>query len=432
MPYPFYKSLRFRFGLIFGLLFLACLLVVAVFLYKDVQQQLEKSFASTLNIQAKNILQKTDVSPTVIPLPDENEYFLLTYNNTHKTDTLYNNLPSFILHKTSETQHWRSVQRSKQFETGGIITIVYALKADDLYTALLHLKEILFIYIPVALALSFAMAYWLSGFLLKPITNIINKANKINLQNNIQLIDEPATNDELHQLVVTLNKMLSRIEKQSQQQNAFFASASHELRTPLSNMLTELQVTQLQDVSPQVQTIFHNQVTEVLRLKKLVNDFLLMSQLKAGALHINKTSAAINDVLFDCIEKIKTRAREKNQTFKIEFIPEQEEFIVIIDKMQLQIIINNLLDNATKYGNDNSVIQIIITKTSENISLKIINKTSHNIINPESLVKEFARTDFMKDGFGLGLWITDQLMQMNDKTMLLSSNQNTFCAELML
>ena len=432
MPYPFYKSLRFRFGLIFGLLFLACLLVVAIFLYNNVQQQLEKSFTSTLNIKAKNILQKTEISPTVIPLPDENEYFLLTYNNTNTIDTLYNNLPTVILHKTAETQHWRSIQRSKKFETGGIVTIIYALKADDLYTALLHLKEILFIYIPVALLLSFVMAYLLSGFLLKPITNIINKANNINLQNNIQLIDEPATKDELHQLVVTLNKMLSRIEKQSQQQNAFFASASHELRTPLSNMLTELQVTQLQDVSPQVQTIFQNQVTEVLRLKKLVNDFLLMSQLKAGALHINKTSVAIADVLFDCIEKVKTRAKEKNQMFKVEFIPEQEEFIVMMDKIQLQIILNNLLDNAIKYGGNDSVIQMMITKTSKNISLKIINQTPATISNAEDLVKEFARTDFMKDGFGLGLWITDQLMQMNDKKLLLSSKEKIFSAELIL
>jgi len=430
--YPFYKSLRFRFGLIFGFLFLVCLLAIAFFLYKDVQQQLEKSFSSRLNAQAKIILQKTEISPLIVPLPDEKEYFLLTYNNTQKTDTLFNNLPIALKRLSFETQYWRSVQSSRTLETGGVITIVYALRADELNNALEQLRAILFIYIPVVLIASFIAAYFLSGFLLKPITNIISKANHINLQNNIQLIDEPATKDELHNLVFTLNKMLERIQKQSQQQNAFFASASHELRTPLSNMLTELQVLQSQNISPQMQDVFKSQVAEVQRLKKLVNDFLLMSQLKAGAVYVNKTDVDVADVCLNCIEKLKKKSKEKHQTFKIELEPEHAEFIVKADKGHLFIVLNNLLDNAVKYGIASSLISVSIVKTNDSIFIKIINETDAIINNVESLTKEFTRNDVLKEGFGLGLWITAQLVNINKGELTLSFDNPLFQAEVIV
>lgn len=430
--YPFYKSLRFRFGLIFGFLFLVCLLAIAFFLYKNVQQQLEKSFSSRLNAQAKNILQKTEISPLIVPLPDDKEYFLLAYNNTQKTDTLFNNLQETLLHSSSKVQYWRRTKSNRTLETGGIVTIVYALQADDLNNALEQLRAILFVYIPVALIFSFIAAYSLSGFLLKPITNIISKANNINLQNNIQLIDEPATKDELHNLVVTLNKMLERIQNQSQQQNAFFASASHELRTPLSNMLTELQVLQSQNISPKMQAVFKSQVAEVQRLKKLVNDFLLMSQLKAGAMPVNQTNVDVADACLDCIEKLKAKSKEKQQTFKIELEPEHAAFVVKADREHVFIILNNLLDNAIKYGNASSVISIQIVKTTNTIAVKIMNETHAVINNVENLTTEFTRSDVLKEGFGLGLWITKQLVSINKGQLAISFDDNRFQAKVML
>lgn len=424
--YPFYKSLRFRFGLIFGFLFLVCLLMIAFILYKNVEQQLEDSFRSRLAVQAKNVLQKTEISPLVIPLPDDKEYFLLCYNNTKQTDTLFTNLAA--QQSSLESGNWRSFHGSKTLATGGIVTIVYVLPADDLNDALHHLTEILFVYIPAVLLVSFIAAYFLSGFLLQPITNIIAKAGSINLQNSIRLIEEPRTKDELHRLVITLNHMLERIEKQSQQQNAFFASASHELRTPLSNMLTELQVMRLQHLSPQMQAMFNNQEEEVRRLKKLVNDFLLMSQLKAGALYANKAAIDITDCCLNAIETYSAKAKEKQMAIKIEFQPSDTDFIISADKSHCQIILNNALENAVKYGSYATVIHLLITKKKDKIALKISNQTNLVVEKTESLTKEFSRSDFIKDGFGLGLWITNQLLTMNDATLTLSASDNTFVA----
>lgn len=430
--YPFYKSLRFRFGLIFGLLFLSFLLVVVFFLFANVKIQLEKSFESRLSSQANIVLQKTGISPLTVPLPQENEYFLLAYNNGKQSDTLFNNLPlsaKLLSVQTAQTLPWRTLQTSRTLETGGAINVLYALPANELNNSLKQLRLILFIYIPLSLFISFIAGYFLSGVLLQPINHIISKANDTNLQNEIQLLKEPKTKDELHHLTVTLNRMLKRIQKQSQQQNAFFASASHELRTPLSVMLTELQVLQMSNVSGEIKLVLQNQTAAVQRLNKLVNDFLLMSQLKSGTLLLQKENINIVELITGCSEKLINKMQLQSLSLKIKLLPVDSSFDVLADALLLQVIIFNLIENAVKYSKEQTQIEIIVEQKEENIIFNISNKTDKEIINVEKLTDGFQRENNYKDGFGLGLWIVYQLIKKNNGNLLLSYQHPLFIAE---
>ncbi|MGI8952065.1 MAG: HAMP domain-containing sensor histidine kinase [Chitinophagaceae bacterium] len=430
--YPFYHSLRFRFGLIFGLLFLFFLLGIVFFLYSNVKYQLEKSFADRLKSQANIVLQKTEISPLTIPLPQEKEYFLLTYNNGKQSDTLFNNLPlsaKLLSAQNPRVQLWRALYVSRILETGGIINIWYALSANELNKNLEQLRLVLFIYIPLSLFISFIAGYFLSGFLLQPIHHIISKANDTSLQNEIQLLKEPKTKDELHHLSVALNRMLERIQKQSQQQNAFFASASHELRTPLSVMLTELQVLQMSNTSLEIKSILQNQIAAVQRLNKLVNDFLLMSQLKSGTLMLQKENVNIVELVTDSSERLMNKMQQQFLSLKINLLPVDGNFDVWADAALLQIIIFNLMENAAKYAKAQTLIEITIKQIDKNILFNISNTTDKEIINIEKLTDEFKREDDYKEGFGLGLWIVKQLIVLHDAKFNLLYINRTFMAE---
>ena len=431
-PYPFYQGLRFRFGLIFGLLFLSFLLVIVFFLFSNVKIQLEKSFESRLGSQANIILQKTEISPLTIPLPQENEYFLITYNNSKKIDTLFNNLPApakVLTASNLKTKWWQAIQASRTLETDGVVNVMYALPANELNNDIEQLRLILFIYVPVALLISFISGYFLSGFLLKPIAHIISKANDTSLQNEIQLLKEPKTKDELHHLTVALNRMLQRIQKQSQQQNAFFASASHELRTPLSLMLTELQVLQMSNVPGEIKPVVQNQIEAVQRLNKLVNDFLLMSQLKSGTLILQKENINIVELITGCSERLMDKMQPRNLSLKINLLPVDGNFDVWADAALLNVIIFNLMENAVKYAKEQTQIEIIAEQKEENIVFNISNVTDKKIINIEKLNNEFQREDNYKDGFGLGLWIVDQLVKKKNGNLLLSYQHPLFIAQ---
>jgi len=411
--YPFYTSLRFRFGLIFGLVFLCFLLATGFVLYTNVKSQFEKSFAARLQTQGNLILQETEINPLTVPLPANGEYFRMTYEANNKNDTLFNNLPKSLNNTEQRTDLslWRSVELTRNFETGGEIRILYVISAEELVQDINRLKIILFIYFPISFLAALIAGYFLSGFLLRPIENIVNKANDVSLQNEIILLEEPTVNDEIHKLTASLNQMLTRIKKQAQYQNAFFASASHELRTPLSVMLTELQILQNDQVPESIRPVIGNQIAEVQRLSKLVNDFLLMSQLKSGMLICNKSEIDLPEITMEVLERMTTKALLKHQNFKVEIIPEDGQFTISSDRSHLTSILINLLENAIKHGKPNTTVHVEIADSPDSTTITVRNTSNSTISDVTILSQEFNKQDFSNDGFGLGLWIVNRLAE---------------------
>ncbi|MBE9462695.1 histidine kinase dimerization/phospho-acceptor domain-containing protein [Dyadobacter subterraneus] len=414
VSYPFYSSLRFRFGLIFGFVFLCFLLIAGFTLYSNVRQQFEKSFAARLQTQGNAILRQTDVSPLTIPLPTQNEYFLLIYQANDRQDTLFNNLP--IQLKSSEnnanSSSWRYKVMIRNLETGASIRIVYMLAATELTADINRLKIILFFYFPVSFLAALVAGYFLSGFLLRPVENIVKKADQISLQNQIILLEEPAVRDELHKLTGSLNNMLNRIQKQAKEQNAFFASASHELRTPLSVMLTELQIIDAGSLVPDIKSVIENQIVEVRRLNKLVNDFLLMSQLKSRALILNKSQVNLPELAIEILESLTKKAQLKSQTFKVALVPETGTFNVFTDQSHLKTMLSNLIENAIRHGRPESAIDIEVIQVNQGIVFEIKNESLMAVSDISVITNEFSKQDLNNEGFGLGLWIVSRLCEI--------------------
>lgn len=430
--YPFYTSLRFRFGLIFGFAFLCFLVAIGFILYSSVRDQFEKSFSARLKTQGNLVLQETEITPITIPFPTNGEYFQLIYDANHKQDTLFNNLPSSLRNFPGQVDPmlWRSASLEKTLETGGVIRILYILPATELIRDINHLQLILFLYFPLAFLAALVVGYLLSGFLLRPIENIVTKANDISLQGQIHLLEEPVVHDELHALAVSLNRMLSQIRRQAQYQNAFFASASHELRTPLSIMLTELQILQHDQIPPNVKPVIENQISEVQRLNKLVNDFLILSQLKSGTLILTKTELNIAEVTLEILERYSTRLLENAQIIKIELLPEDGEFEICTDRSHLVTMLINLMDNVVKHGQHNSTAHLRIEKNDDQIGLTICNSSKTTVKDPTMLMSEFNKQDFSSEGFGLGLWIVKRLSETIGAEFEVDFKQQDFKAQL--
>ena len=411
--YPFYTSLRFRFGLIFGFVFLCILLATGFILYTYVKGQFDKSFAARLQTQGNLILQETEINPLTVPLPGKGEYFRLIYEANNHHDTLFNNLPKSFnkVAQPADVSPWRSKELIRNPETGGILRITYVISGEELIQDINRLKIILFVYFPISFLAALIVGYFLSGFLLRPIENIVNRANDVSLQNQIILLEEPSVKDEIHQLTTSLNQMLARIQKQAQYQNAFFASASHELRTPLSVMLTELQTLQNDQIPTAFKPVINNQVAEVQRLSKLVNDFLLMSQLRSGMLISNKSEIDLPEIIMEVLERMTTKALHKHQNFRIEVTPEDGQFMISTDRSHLLTILINLFGNAIKHGKPETTIHVEIGDLVDKTIMTVRNISNTSIPDISMLRQEFNKQNFSNEGFGLGLWIVSQLAE---------------------
>jgi len=420
----FYQSLRFRFGLLFNSLLFLCVSFIVYSLYKNAKTELDRSFSLQLSSAANTVLQKTDLNPISVPLPKSGEFFRIMYDNGIRKTGLIDNLPQDVADK----EKWRTVSLKKYPENGGTLSVDFALSAENYRAGVKKLRQLLYIYLPVAFLVSFLGGYLLSGFLLRPLRRIIGNANQVDLD-HITLLTEPRTRDEFYHLTDALNRMLLRIDEQVKQQAAFFTMASHELRTPISNMLTELQVFNRELSYPDTRNLLDNQEQEVKRMKALVDNFLWMSQIESGNLRTNRSEIDLAELVLELSETFTKQMALNRQRLRLDLSPVDGDFRISGDRNQVEVILHNLMANAVKYGEPGTTIELTLFRNAKT-GILISNAVTHTIEDPKKLKGQFLRDTFHKDGFGLGLWIADTLSRKNNARLSLNSTNKRFSATL--
>ena len=108
------------------------------------------------------------------------------------------------------------------------------------YHNLLELQKTLGILFVVGLSLLFVVGYFLARASLKPIRDIVRKAETITASHIDRRLPVKNEKDELGELSTTFNALLDRLEISFNSQRMFVSNASHELRTPLAALIAEL------------------------------------------------------------------------------------------------------------------------------------------------------------------------------------------------
>ena len=421
-----HKTVRTKASVYFALGFTALWMICNAMFYMEFSATLWDNFDSEMKNKATLIAKQTILNPRLVPLPEDSENFLIIHTDFYETvDTLFVPPPDLFNRLSTE----RNV-RIEEDTAYGTLTILYSTPADKVNESMRKITFLFFVSFLLALVLAVMLGFWLSGKLIRPINRIIKLADITDLHNNTQLLNESASEDELKCLFASFNRMLTRIKEQSDLQNTFFASASHELRTPLSVMQTRIQVLLSgEQLSDDTRQVFREQLTEVRRMIKIVNDFLLMSELQNGTMEAVKTECDIADLFAGHISRHKQKGIERGLSFKISFTPVNKTFTVSADEEMLSIIINNLIMNAWKYSQENQVIDILLEKTDTGlITVHVRNKIRKDITPDISAVKQsfYHAKPLHAEGSGLGLWIANRLSELNGFTLSVSMSDDVF------
>src|SRR5205085_9207602 len=136
------------------------------------------------------------------------------------------------------------------------------------------------------IAIAAGLVFLVTMFTMRPIRKIIQQSSIIKASGQMERVSVPLSRDETYELATALNTMLNRLELSVRTQVNFFASAAHELRTPLTIMQTELSVAMNATADVSTRKTLESTLSEVERLGRIVNDFLLISQLKNESLDI--------------------------------------------------------------------------------------------------------------------------------------------------
>ena len=421
-----HKTIRTKATIYFALGFTLLWIVCNVFLYIEFEKTLWDNFDNQMKNKATFIANRTSINPRLVPLPEDSENFIIIHTDFYETtDTLF--APHTKLINSLSTG--RNVRIEEETEDG-TLTVIYSMSANDVEKSIQKIIFIFALALILELILAVLLGYWLSGKIVSPVKRIIKLADITDLKNNTQLLNTAESEYELKQLIAAFNRMLARIKEQSDLQNAFFASASHELRTPLSIMQTRIQVL-LSDkqISDDTKQVFQEQLAEVRRMIKMVNDFLLMSELQNGNMQTNNTECDLSEMLTNIISRNKQIGTERNLSFRISFTPENETFLVVADEEKLSIILNNLIINSLKYAQENTVIDILLEKSEiEQIIIHIKNEIRKEISPNISTIKQsfYHSRPLHVEGSGLGLWIANRLSEVSGFKLSISITDNIF------
>jgi signal transduction histidine kinase len=209
---------------------------------------------------------------------------------------------------------------------------------------------------------------------------------------------------------------------QLQQQN-FMMAVTHELKTPISVARLNLETMQKYSLDPDKQKkLIRMTLEETARLNFLTNNILVSSQLEGGGYQSSHEELDFSDLLKDCIQDFRNRYPDRNFTEQIE--PDME---VKGDPLLLQILINNLVENALKYSPKESPVKAILKKENAGVQLQIIDEGS-GIAEDE---KKRIFTKFYRigneatrktQGTGLGLYLCSKIARDHNADIRVTNN----------
>jgi signal transduction histidine kinase len=192
----------------------------------------------------------------------------------------------------------------------------------------------------------------------------------------------------------------------------FISTAAHELRNPINALHLTLNAIDLLvgrneplDIS-ELRERIGRAIGQVDRLNALLNCLLDISRLSSGHLGLKITQFDLSALTREVVSRI----GEENKRPDIS-LDAPDELIIRSDRLKLEQVIVNLLSNAIKYG-DGKPVEITLSSEGALISVQI---KDHGIgIAPEDherIFKRFERGDHSSRGFGLGLWISKEIIQ---------------------
>lgn len=303
---------------------------------------------------------------------------------------------------------------------------VYVLAYDNSRAEnLLELRTILFWSILFSVWLSITASYFFSKLAIWPISKINAKVKEINSSKLSDRLEEGKRKDEIEQLAITFNQMLSDLEMVFKSQNEFVSNASHELRTPFAIMIAESDYILRHERNPDEYIKHISGLTNDLRkLNLLLNSLLELAQINR-ANRITESEIRIDELIFSTIKSLKDKYPGRKILPKIEYSDNENDLLFTGNPGLLEIAIKNLIDNACKFSNED--VDVKISTSEKSIVVTIID---HGVGIPENeidnIFKPFRRGSNVKyiSGFGVGLSIVGKIIELHRAKIQVTSTEN--------
>ncbi len=201
-------------------------------------------------------------------------------------------------------------------------------------------------------------------------------------------------------------RLAAAIENSQESQRRFFQNSSHELKTPLMAIQGYAEGIQTglfaQDVSSSII------LEESERMTRLVDEILSISKIDAHRLALNKTTADVREILYDCLRAVEGIQQERGVEFALDF--DSKPVLLSCDEDQLARVFGNVLVNALRHCD--SKISVTCKSLGKYCLVKI--RDDGEGLSDEDLPHIFDRFYTGKNGnTGIGLALAAEIIKLH-------------------
>ncbi|MCI0411683.1 ATP-binding protein [bacterium] len=411
----------------------ALFLLVHFFLSSSLIQQDRNSVESELNALT-TMYQKEGLDAVREELEKQNELFFIRVVGANKNILLSSDPNSFEDYDLNEIDKavasangWITIPEVRQqdelkiLEPTEVLDIATARMPDGVLLQVgktsEHRQDLLarfhFITVLVMVPLILVVGAVLAFRSLQPLRTLINTVKAVQAGKIGRRVPIGRTQDELNELAMLFNEMLSKIENLIEGMKNSLDNVAHDLRTPITRLRAIAETAVESDASKErYREALLDCMEESDRILAMLNTLMDISEAETGSMKLNIENVSVSELFEDTVDLYQYVAED--QGLRITKLC-QPDLHLTADRHRLRQVLANLLDNAVKYNKPGGEIHLKSYQDKEGEVVILVQDTGIGI-SEEELPRIWDRLyrstqSRNKKGIGLGLSLVRAIVE---------------------
>lgn len=275
--------------------------------------------------------------------------------------------------------------------------------------------------------------YLIFHMLKKEANKIITVANNFVIYGKVEYINTSHSlfiskyEDKINEICQRIELMVEEMKSERENTKELINTMTHQLKTPISSLKIFYELMKNENLELEKRNDFiRRSENEIERINYIITNIINISRLETEVIQINRKKYNIGNTLVKAMEYVYGKALEKNIDISINNIIDKE---VYHDFNWTREALINIIDNAIKYSKQNS--EIVISTFIDEVSYMIAVKDKGIGISKDDFTKIFKKfyrgkreENLKEEGVGLGLYISKLIIEKQNGSMEILSKQD--------